>query len=135
MSAIRALLVAAIVVLAVACSGGGDSLFGKVWEWNYFTELPLDGQGVNPNPDEYTIEFKTDGTFAAEADCHQVDGSYTTADGGAMTLTPGSSTETACGEDSLDQLFLSGLSATVSYTTANSQLTLIQDDGGTMTFE
>lgn len=135
MSAIRALLVVAIVLLASACSPDGDSLFGKVWEWKHFTEQSVDGQGVSPNPGDYTIEFKSDGTFAAMADCHQVNGSYTRADGGAMTLTPDSSTETACDEEALDQLFLSELSATVSHTTADGQLTLTQDDGGTMTFD
>ena len=48
-------------------------------------------QGVVPAADQanYTIEFKSDGTFNAKADCNQLAGTYTTTGSGGLTIVPG----------------------------------------------
>ena len=53
-----------------------------------------------PSRRSYTIEFKSDGTFSAKADCNQVAGAYTTTASGGMTITPGPSTMAMCPPES-----------------------------------
>ena len=133
--AIPALLVAMFVVAGCDILGGSsDSLTGKNWQWSASTTTAPVSLSVVPTPEDYTIEFKSDGTFAAKADCNQVAGSYTTGDGGAMTITPGPSTLVACPEESLADLYMAGLAATESYAITEGQLVLTTSDG-TMTFD
>lgn len=133
--AIPAILMAMFVVAGCDMLGGSsDSLTGKNWQWSASTTTVPASQSVVPNPEDYTIEFKSDGTFAAKADCNQVAGDYTTGDGGALTITPGPSTLVACPDDSLADLYMAGLATTESYVIAEGQLTLTTTDG-TMTFD
>ena len=67
-------------------------------------------QNVVPDPENYTIEFKSDGTFAAKADCNQLAGTYTTTSSGGLTIVPGPMTLALCPEASLDTLYMAGLS-------------------------
>lgn len=114
-------------------SGGGDDLTGKVWLWSSANGTAPGSLKVVPTPEDYTIEFMTDGAFAAKVDCNQVAGAYTTDEGGAMTITPGPSTLAACPPGSLADLYLAGLSGTSAYVIENRQLILTTGDG-TMTF-
>ena len=91
-------------------------------------------QNVVPDPENYTIEFKSDGTFSAKADCNQLSGTYTTTSSGGLTIVPGPMTLALCPDGSLDTLYVAGLAATQSYTIANNQLTTKQADEATMTF-
>jgi heat shock protein HslJ len=68
-----------------------------------------------PNPEKYTIGFKSDGKFSAKADCNQVAGGYTTTSSGGLTITPGPSTLVACGADSLGDMYVAGLAMAASY--------------------
>ncbi len=83
----------------------------------------------------YTIEFKTDGTFGARADCNQVAGTYTTTTAGGLTLTLGPSTLVACPDGSLSDLYVLGLSNAASYAIANDQLTITLADQGTLVYK
>jgi heat shock protein HslJ len=123
----------AIGLLVLACSGGSSGLTGKVWQWSAMTEKVPASQSVVPDPQNYTIEFKGDGTFALKADCNQGSGTYTTS-GAALTLEPGPMTLAACPPESQDAIYLQRIFLTDSYTLANNQLVLNQSDGGTMTF-
>ena len=128
---ILALVVSAM--LAGACqSSGGSGLTGKTWQWTGSTTKVPASQSVVPDPENYTITFNTDGTFAAKADCNQVSGNYTTS-GSTLTIVPGPSTLVACPDDSLADLYLAGLSTTQSYAITDDQLVLTTTDG-TMTF-
>jgi heat shock protein HslJ len=127
----------AIAALTVACSGSSSGLTGKVWQLTAITEKVPAFQGVVPEADQknYTIEFKTDGTFAAKVDCNQASGQYTTTSSGGMTITPGPMTLAACPEGSLGTQYLTGLTNTVSYAIASSALTLTDKDQGTLAFK
>jgi heat shock protein HslJ len=57
-----------------------------------------------PNPENYTIDFKEDGTFTGKADCNSIAGTYSTESGFVITLGP--STLAFCGEASLDTAYL-----------------------------
>ena len=76
-----------------------------------------------------------DGTYAAKADCNQLAGTYTATASGEMTINPGASTMAYCGEGSLADLYVIGLTNTQSYAIADGQLTLTLADGGTLQFK
>jgi heat shock protein HslJ len=126
-----------VAVVVTACSNAGSGLTGKTWQLTSITETAPAFQGVVPAADQanYTIEFKTGGTFDAKADCNMVGGSYTSTSSGGLTIVPGPSTLVACGAASLGQQYVAGLSAATSYAIANSQLTITQTDGGTLVFK
>jgi heat shock protein HslJ len=126
---------------SAAPAGGAPSplpgLTGKAWELTAITEKAPAFQGVLPAEDagKYTIEFMDDGTFAAKADCNQVAGTYTATEAGEMTILPGLSTMAYCGEGSMGDLYVLGLTNTSSYAIADGQLTLTLADGGALQFK
>lgn len=128
------LLTAALVAGCDMLGGGSSGLTGKVWQWTASTTTAPASQSVTPNPEDYTIEFMDDGTFAAKVDCNQAAGTYVSPGGGALTITPGPSTLAACPDGSLGDVYLAGLAATTGYAVDGGELTLTTADG-TMTFE
>jgi len=116
-------------------------LTGKAWQLTAITEKTPAFQGVVPADQQanYTIEFKTDGTFSAKADCNNLSGTFTTADPttatGDLTLVLGPATLAACADGSYSDLYIVALSNTASYAIANSQLTITLKDQGTLTFK
>ena len=101
-------------------------------------EVPL----VVPDPSKYTIEFMSDWTFRATADCNTVSGTYRTVSAGrtglpstGLRLRPDPYSLAACGPDSLSDAFLQGLWSAARYEIADSQLTILRSTEGTMTFE
>ena len=71
---------AAMVVGACSGSGSGSAagLTGKTWQWTASTTKVPASQSVVPDPENYTLDFKSDGTFSAKVDCNQLSGTYTT---------------------------------------------------------
>ena len=134
---IRTLLALAIgvAVIVAACSGSG--LTGKTWQLTAITELVPAFQGVVPAADQpnYTIEFKSDGTFNAKADCNQLGGTYTTTGTDGLAIVPGPMTLAACPEGSLSSQYVEALGKAASYAVANGQLTITLTDGGTLVFK
>jgi heat shock protein HslJ len=128
-----AILALAVALLVAACGGSGG-LTGTNWQWTASTEKVPANQSVVPDPENYTVEFKSDGTYSMKADCNQVSGSYTTS-GSSLTIQPGASTLVACGDDSQSDYYLTRIFLTTSYAIANDQLVLTQSDEGTMTFD
>ena len=130
-------LLIAVAAIAVACSSSSSGLTGKTWQLTAITEVVPAFQGVVPAADQanYTIEFKSDGSFQAKADCNQVSGQYVTTSTGGMTITPGPSTLVACPEGSMGDQYVAGLGNAASYAIANSQLTITLKDGGTLVFK
>ncbi len=102
------------------------------WEWVSTTDPA--GVTTVPNPANYIIHFKDDGTADIKADCNNVLASYTT-DGSNINITPGPSTMVACGPDSLDSQFMAQLSSAVIYFINGGNLYLdLPADSGTMRF-
>jgi heat shock protein HslJ len=132
--AIPAILAAMLVVAGCDVLGGSGGLTGTTWQWTASTTTAPASQSVVPDPENYTIEFMDDGTFAAKVDCNQVLGEYTNPGGGALTITPGPSTLVACPEGSLSDVYLAGLTATTGYEITGGELVLTTTDG-TLTFE
>jgi heat shock protein HslJ len=122
---------------STSSSGSGGDLTGKTWQLTAITEKVPAFQGVVPAADQanYTIEFKSDGTFTAKADCNQTSGTYTTTATGGLTIVLGPSTLVACPEGSLAPQYVAGLGNAASYAIANAELTITLKDEGTLVFK
>jgi heat shock protein HslJ len=122
---------------SASASSGGANLTGKTWMLTAITEKVPAFQGVVPDADQanYTIEFKSDGSFNAKADCNQLSGTYTTTPEGGLTIVLGPSTLAACPETSLAPQYVAGLGNAASYAIANDQLTITLKDEGTLVFK
>jgi heat shock protein HslJ len=131
-------LAVGVAALLTGCSSGssGSGLTGKTWQLTAITQKTPAFQGVVPAADQanYTIEFKSDGTFSAKADCNQLAGTYTTS-GSSLTIVPGPMTMAACPEGSLSSQYVAALATAASYAIANSQLTITLADGGTLVYK
>lgn len=126
-------LATAILVLAACASR--SSLTGRTWQWQAWTTVTPNEQSAVPDPASYTIEFRDDGTFQAKADCNTVSGTYTTSASQALKLTLGPSTTAACPEGSLSSVFIEKLGLATAYTLFRQEMTINQQDLGTMTFK
>ena len=127
-------LIALAGAIALAGCGSVDSLAGPTWQWTELQETDPARQGVRPNAATYTITFHTDGTVDVQADCRALSGTYTV--GVPLDLTVDlATTSAACGDPSLDGIFLENLSRVASYTTGSGELSLeLHDDAGMMRF-
>jgi heat shock protein HslJ len=84
--------------------GASESAWQNVtWKWMTLTDRVKGTNTIIPNPDNYTILFKTDGTFEGKADCNNISGTYSQENG--FTIQLGASTMAYCGEGSLDQQY------------------------------
>jgi len=131
-----ALAIAATVALA-ACSGGGSGLTGQTWQLTAMTKMVAEGRGGVPEADQadYTIEFKSDGTYQAKADCNQTSGTFTTTADGGLTIEPGPTTLVACPAGSLSDQYIQSLTTASSYAIADGTLTIQVKDGWSLEYK
>ena len=83
-----------------------------VWQWLSVTNQSTSEVTTVPNPENYTITFNADGTLVGKADCNNFAGSYSQENGGII-ITLGPSTMAYCGDDSMDQQYLTLLGSVV----------------------
>ena len=88
-----------------------DAVTDVVWEWVSVADQPARETTEVPNPENYTLILREDGTFSGKADCNQISGSYTNDSGYSFNLGP--STMAACRPDSMDQQYLELLGSVV----------------------
>lgn len=100
-----------------------DEIINIEWQWSALIETLPASQSVVPDPENYTLVFWPDGTYAIKADCNLGSGGYTL-EGNDLTLAPGPITLAYCGPDSLDNQYLSLLSNVTSVSMDNDQLVL-----------
>jgi heat shock protein HslJ len=89
----------------------GDSIEEIIWQWTTLTNRSSGETTTVPDPENYTITFPADGTLDGKADCNTFGGTYTQENGFHINL--GSSTMAYCGDDSLDQQYLTLLGSIV----------------------
>ncbi len=131
---VTGLLVMASLLAACGSSGLPKDALDVSWEWSQLTETLPASQSVVPDPENYTLVFSADGTFALKADCNLVHGDYEV-DGDSLSLILGPSTLAFCGEESLDTLYLQLLGIVTSYELADGNLNLyLGEDVGKMLF-
>ena len=105
-----------------------------VWQWADLVETAPAAQSVVPDPENYTLVFKPDGTVSIKADCNMVSGGYVL-EGNALSIQLGPSTMAFCGDESSDQQYLALLGSVASVSVENGRLMLhLQDDAGRMGF-
>jgi heat shock protein HslJ len=103
---------AAVSFTLVSCSSSDDvEITNIIWQWESVSDRPSGETTIVPDPENYTLAFKDDGTFSGQADCNQISGSYTQE--GGFFISVGPSTMAFCGDDSLDQEFLELLAGVV----------------------
>lgn len=97
-------LMAGLAGCSSAGDAGSDSIENIVWQWTSVTEQSTGDETTVSDPEAYTIVFHDDGTVTGQADCNNFAGTYSQENGFSITLGP--STMAFCGEDSLDQQYL-----------------------------
>lgn len=128
--------IAALAALfALAGCQVGDSLAGPTWQWTAVQHNPPI-EAVAPVPQDYTIEFLTDGTVNIKADCTKLTGTYIIGVPVDVSIHVPTTATAACGDASLDTIFLESLGRVASYATGGGALQLeFADDAGTMQFQ
>jgi heat shock protein HslJ len=121
-----------VVTLVLAACSSGSSLTGKTWQWISWTTVTPQSQSDVPDPSSYTIEFKSDGTFQAKADCNTAAGTYTSSASGGLKISVDPSALVPCAADSLSETFIEKLGLAISYTFFRSEMTINLQDLGTM---
>ena len=113
--------------------GASGELVGATWQLTQIAKA--DGAITVNDPTRYTVTFNADGTANWQADCNVGGATYTTGDGGALTITMGPSTMAYCGPGSLDQIYLGGLSNAMSYAIQDGNLVITMlYESGTLVF-
>jgi len=94
-----------------APAAASNTIVDISWQWQSVTNRTDQTTTTVPNPEDYTIIFRADGTLSGTADCNAYGGTYTQENGFIITLGP--TTMAYCGEASLDQQYLQLLSEVV----------------------
>ena len=100
-----------------------DVIANILWQWQDLVETQPAAQSLMPTPENYTIGFRYDGTVSIQADCNNILGTYEL-NGNQITLTIGPTTMVFCGEESLDQQFITFLDAVDSFILEGGRLEL-----------
>jgi heat shock protein HslJ len=114
------------------CSSGLTSgpseatLAGTDWE---LVQIEAGGGVVSVPPEQtFTARFGTEAELNATVDCNVCQGSYAAA-GTSLSVGPLACTRAYCGDDSLDDRFLSALQGAESYLRSGSELRITHRDG------
>jgi len=89
---------------APAPTASDSDITGIVWKWQTYEDVASGTSTRVDDPNKYTIVFNTDGTTTGRADCNTFSGTYSQANGFAISVTP--DVMAACDQGSLDQQFL-----------------------------
>ncbi|MGD8804742.1 MAG: META domain-containing protein [Chloroflexota bacterium] len=112
-----------------------SNIVGVTWLWQAFQDQAQENDIVVLDPEKYSLTLQDDGTAAIQADCNRVNWSYTLEAGNLTFNTTGPSTLAFCGEDSLDQQFLTLLGNAVTFVVSDGDLVLnLMADAGNMVF-
>jgi len=98
------------------------------WQWQALSETLPASQSIVPDPQNYTLNFMSDGTFSAKADCNMVSGTYILNENN-MKLTVGPATLAECGADSLYNQYLALLEQVKTYHLVHGLLFLAGNNG------
>jgi heat shock protein HslJ len=129
-------LLLAGVLVPVAWADNDDAILGIRWQWTQLTETQPASQSEISDPENYVLVLNGDGSANIQADCNQVQWTYTV-DGDTITFnTLGPSTLAFCGEDSSDQIFLQKMGMANTWRVEDGRLVLeLGEDAGTMVFQ
>jgi heat shock protein HslJ len=131
---VAGLLLAGVLVPAAWADNHG-AILDIQWQWTQLIETQPASQSVIADSENYVLVLNEDGSANIQADCNQVQWTYTV-EGDAISLnTLGPSTLAFCGEDSSDQIFLEKLGMASTWRVEDERLVLeLNEDAGTMVF-
>jgi heat shock protein HslJ len=75
-----------------------------VWKWQTLEDVAAGASTRVPDPNKYTIVFRTDGTTTGQVDCNTFSGTYSQGADFTINVTP--DVMAACDQGSMDQQFL-----------------------------
>jgi heat shock protein HslJ len=102
-----------VLVVAAACyppatpvppAASSNTITNIVWKWQTLNDVAAGTSMKVDDPNKYTIVFYADGTTTGQADCNTFSGTWSQANGFAITVRP--DVMAACDQGSMDQLFL-----------------------------
>jgi heat shock protein HslJ len=129
------LLIILVIGLAACSPSTGEPITEKTWHWVSVIETEPATGSVVPNQESFTLFLGDDGSLGLQVDCNVAGGSYEV-DGNSLSIEVGLSTLAYCGDDSLDQAYLTMLSSVESYALEDGKLLLeLADGAGRMLFE
>jgi heat shock protein HslJ len=112
-----------------------DAILGIQWQWTQLIETQPASQSVIADSENYVLVLNADGSANIQADCNQVQWTYTVEGDTISFNTLGPSTLAYCGEDSSDQIFLEKLGMTSTWRVEDGRLVLeLNENAGTMIF-
>jgi heat shock protein HslJ len=113
----------------------GHEITGTIWQWE--KTFYNDDRKTGPaDPENYTVQFREDGTLSVKADCNQKGGTYTfLPEKKRLSIEITHSSIAACPEGSLEDEFVRGLSGSALYFIKDGDLYIdLKYDSGTMRF-
>ena len=131
---VAGLLLAGMLVPAAWADNHG-AILGIRWEWTQLIETQPASQSVIADSENYVLILNADGSANIQADCNQLQWTYTVEADTISFNTLGPSTLAFCGEDSSDQIFLEKLGMAGTWRLEDERLVLeLNENAGTMVF-
>ncbi|MBO9517669.1 MAG: META domain-containing protein [Porphyrobacter sp.] len=104
---------------------GPQSLSGNAWTLSYFQSADeAKGRETPPRPENYSVEFMTDGTAAFRLDCNRLTSQWASTTSGTISFSPGAMTRAFCGETAWDTRIARDLASVRNYTIVGDTLSL-----------
>ena len=120
---------------AVQDTIAAEQITGIAWQWTEVSQNALLDPILVPEPGKYTVIFNANGLVNVQADCNSVGGAYTLKNN-LLTISLAAQTLSFCGEESLDQQFLSLLGKSREVGLADGRMLLdLNDEAGQMGFQ
>jgi heat shock protein HslJ len=131
---VAGLLLAGVLVPA-AWAQDHSAILDIQWQWTQLIETQPASQSVIADSENYVLVLNADGSANIQADCNQLQWTYTVEGDTISFNTLGPSTLAYCGEDSSDQIFLEKLGMASTWRVEDERLVLeLAENAGTMIF-
>lgn len=131
---VAGLLLAGVLVPAAWAQELG-TILGIQWQWTQLIETQPASQSVIANSENYVLVLNADGSANIQADCNQLQWTYTVEGDTISFNTLGPSTLAYCGEESSDQIFLEKLGMAGTWRVEDGRLVFeLNENAGTMIF-
>jgi heat shock protein HslJ len=131
---VAGLLLAGVLVPAAWAQDDG-AILDIQWQWTQLIETQPASQSAIANSENYVLVLNADGSANIQADCNQVQWTYTVEGDTISFNTLGPSTLAYCGDDSSDQIFLEKLGMASTWRVEDGRLVLeLNENAGTMVF-
>jgi C-terminal processing protease CtpA/Prc len=105
---------------------GSAKLVGNTWQLLEMVGTP-GAPALPPTPDNYNLTFAENGTLTIQTDCNAATAEYVLGGGGAITITPTTTTLAACPDGSIAEEFVRWLAAATTFQVDGEGLAILMD--------